>query len=148
VADGSPYVTIGAHTAKENAQPSAGVFINLEPEYAEAFSDKLLEITIRARQSAINPATNFEAGYFIIDQASSGWKGFALGPSFEDHVFFYTLEARSEAVSGTSKDRKWWTFGLGKGDAVQARHLIGIWPDTNGSTRALDIDRISIKIKN
>jgi len=137
------HVTVEAHASKGNTQPSAGVFIVLDPEYAQAFSGKLLEVTIRARQASSDPAARFEAGYFVVNKQDSGWKDFELGPDYEDHIFYYTLQKQA-AEPPTKK----WVLPWSKSRTSTApRHLIGIWPESKGRKRALDVEYIGVNIK-
>lgn len=119
------YVTAAAHVLRKDAPPSAGVFAELSSLFESGFAEKPLEVKVRARKSADNPSETFEFRYYTASVGDSQSRYFELTDEFQDYVFEFTPKAP-------------------KGDP--GIDYVGVWPDIEGKSRAMDISLFSVKI--
>ena len=117
------YAVLSAHVSRENAPPSAGVFLTLGAEDKKVFAKQNLRISIRARKGRANPVESFDIQYFAKD-VESGWRTFELTNEFEDYSFDYRA---------------------GNANAGENDYL-GIWPDVAGEALTMDVKWLKIEV--
>ncbi len=119
------HAVLSAHQSKENAPPSAGVFVTLGPNYEAAFGGKTLEVTVRAKAGAENPSDEFAMQYFTAGRGDSEEEFFGLTGQYQDYVvIFKTNPPRGEPASD----------------------YVGMWPDWDGKKRTMDLQSIRVKV--
>lgn len=119
------YAVLSAHVSRQNAPPSAGVFITLSPAYETKFAGQDLRITVNARKGRANPLDRFEVAYFTVGAGDSGWQVFELGNDFRDFSF---------------------TFTPGLPNGAASNDFVGIWPDNAGRGRTMDVKSLKVEI--
>lgn len=119
------YIIAAAHVRRNQIGGSAGVFVDLSPIYEAAFAEKELEITVRARKSANNPSEQFQLSYHTASVGDSRPYSFDLTGQFEDYTIYFTPNKP-------------------KGDP--ASDFVGVWPDTSGQSRAMDIESFRVRV--
>ncbi len=118
------YAVLSAHVSRENAPPSAGVFVTLSPAYRALYATQPLKVTIMARKGRASPLENFDVAYLSTDKGSSGWQTFELTNAFEAFSFVFTPQApQSEGGSD----------------------YVGFWPDVDGKSRTMDLKWIRVQ---
>ncbi len=118
------YAVMSASASVENAG-SAGVFVLLGEEYARAYAGKTLRLSVNARAGQNNPAEHFSLGFFVFTTGGTGWKTFS--PSKE----FSTYEV---------------TTTLGELNEGQPELYFGIWPDSKGDQKTLEVKSYSVEV--
>ena len=119
------YVIMWTDIARANIGGSAGVFAPLGPDYERAFGGQDLRMTITARQSAANPLTEFDMGYFTATVGDSAWQRRALTPDWQDYSFTFSPNPpRGEADID----------------------YFGIWPGEAGSGQRMDVSKMRIEV--
>lgn len=121
------YITAFTEIARENADPSAGIFAALGSDYERAFAGQKLQITIRARQGHNNPLTTFDMGYFSASAGlrDSGWKRCELTSEWQD----FTLEF-SPDLPNHDPDIDY----------------LGFWPGEEGDLKTMDVEFLKINV--
>ena len=117
------YAVLSAHVSRANAPSSAGVFLTLGPNDKKVFSNKNLRVTINARQGRANPLDSFEFRYFG-KGAGNRWRPFELTREFSEYSF---------------------DFKSGNAD-LKVSDYVGIWPDTAGRGRTMDVKWLKVEI--
>lgn len=117
------YAVLGAHLARVDAPPSAGVFGTLGAVHERNFAGHPIRITLRARQGQFSKSTRFEMGYFTAGAGDSEWATFYVGTEFSDFSFVFTP---AEAPLGGTD-------------------FIGIWPDESGAKGTIDV--LSVRVE-
>lgn len=121
------YAVLSAHLTKAEAPPSAGIFGALGPVYEAAYGGRKLEITVRARSGREDPSEAFSVQYFTASVGDSPAQVFQLSSEFEDYTFSYTPAA---PIGDPGSD------------------YVGMWPDLEGKSRTMDVERVSVKVAN
>lgn len=118
------YAVMSSNLPRKMAPPSAGIFGILGPKYERLFAEKMLKITVSARQGQDNPLDDFEMGYFTVGTGDSGWKTFELTPQFEDYIFTFRPKKNTEPDND----------------------YIGIWPGVEGKSKTMEVRAIKVEI--
>jgi len=122
---GVEYAVYSAHTAIDQAPASAGIFVQLNPEYEKAFGGKKVRVTVHAKADGDMPTDAFLFRYYTIEASNSAKTWFPAPVDFSDVSFEYTPAVNE---------------GEPKVD------FVGIWPDRSGMSRKLLVKSISVKI--
>ncbi|MEL6818585.1 MAG: hypothetical protein AAFP80_08055 [Pseudomonadota bacterium] len=112
-----------------NAGRTGGVSVTLPAEIEAAASGRTIEIKINAQQPVDNPSDQFAVAYSTAAVGNSGWRRFNLGVEPEDFSFDYDVPNHPDNLNG------------------QADYL-GIWADTSGSGRGVQINDLTIRLVN
>ena len=127
---GIEYATLTAQISLENSPPSIGVMTTIGEDVQNAFAEKDINVTVRARQNAARASKTFKIGYYALDGGASGWRDFTVTPEFQN----YTFEWRPGS-----------TEAKGAVDHPEVDY-IGIWPAPGGDNEAIDIEWIRVKV--
>lgn len=118
------YAVLSAHVSRENAPPSAGVFVTLPPAYKEMYAGQTLRISVIGRKGRASKLKSFDVAYISTDAGASGWQSFKITSEFEEFGFQFT--PKKSNAGGTD--------------------YVGIWPDVDGESRTLDVKSLKIEI--
>ena len=119
------YSIAAAHMLRRDAPPSAGVFAELGPIYEAAFATNNLSVTVRARAGKDRPAESFTVHYYSVGAGDSEAQMFTPTDEFQDYNF---------------------TFRPGAQRGDPGTDFIGIWPDVDGKSGTIEIERIRVEI--
>lgn len=119
------FIRLSTFTAMGEGPGSLGVFATLSADYERVFAGRDLRITVTARGAGPDPLARFDAAYFTVEGAPSGWQGFDLGEVFADHSFTYTPPIIA---------------------APPNADLVAIFPGRAGEQREMDVSRIRIEV--
>jgi len=119
------FVTMMTNVARSDAPASAGIFAPLGPDYEDAFANRKLRITVRARQGRTDPLKHFDMGYFTSDVGDTGWIKKPLTSDWEN----YTIEfSPNPPVNDLGVD------------------YFGIWPGEEGEKKTMDVQFMKIDV--
>lgn len=90
-ADSDYLLTLTALALDFPSSPDAGPHFRLAPDIEVAFSNRKVRISMRARATAQNGASGFQANYHTGPEGASGWVSFPLTKVFEDYTFDYQV---------------------------------------------------------
>jgi len=108
-----------------DVQKSAGVFVLLDARYSEVLAGKDLEITVRARAGTSKPSQQFMVTFLPHTSGKVRWKTFEPTAEFQDYKLTTTL-------GPFLKD--------------QPEIYFGIWPDKDGRSRTLEVEKYEIRV--
>lgn len=110
---------------KSNVQPSAGVFAVLGPEYSKAYAGKDLVLTVRAKAADDKPSEKFMIGFFPYTTGRVKWQTFEPSADYENFTISTTL---------------------GPYNAEQPEIYFGVWPDKDGQSRSIEVQRYEVRL--
>ncbi len=94
----------------------------IQTDLEVAFSEKNLKVTIRARRAPVNGSPMMRAEYYASADETSDWKSFLVTPEWQDYTFNY-VPPKSAANLGLD--------------------FLGIWADSDGLGRAVEISKVT-----
>jgi len=71
--------------------PDSGPHFRLAPDLEAQFSNRDVRISVRARSTEEKGASHFEVNYASGPEGESGWKRFALQPTFRNYSFDFKV---------------------------------------------------------
>ena len=119
------HAVLSAQTARNLAPPSAGIFIELGPEYEAAFKGRKLRVSALVKAGETLPTESFTFQYYAVGGGQSQEARFPVTNSYEPLSFDYVLPAKRQAP---------------------AADYVGIWPDIEGKNRTLYLKRIRVEL--
>jgi hypothetical protein len=115
------FMRIRAERGPLDGMHSAGAFFALSPSELSALQGHRVRITIRARQSSIQPAEGLRVSFFVPGVGQDSWQRMPLSDTYQDIVF--------DAVPASCE----WTFGF-----------VGLWPDWAFEADTAEIERVDL----
>lgn len=113
-------------SGSESPNPKRGPHFRLSADVEQTFQGKTIEITVKARPAATDPAHIILLNYSAGPAGDSGWKEFELTPDFSEYRFSFEVPKR---------------FG------PQGVDYLGIRPKYAGFLQAIEVESIAIQLK-
>ncbi|MAW85537.1 MAG: hypothetical protein CMJ42_03295 [Phyllobacteriaceae bacterium] len=105
---------------------TGGVFVIVPEEIEQRVGGKTITVTVWAKSAADNPSPSFAVAYSTAAVGNSGWQTFEPGTAVSAHRFDYEVPEPKGAPG---------------------RDFIGIWADTDGKGRAIDVEGVEVVLK-
>ncbi|MFP1631699.1 hypothetical protein ACLB6G_08180 [Zhengella sp. ZM62] len=105
---------------------TGGVFLIVPGEIEQRVGGKTITVTVWAKAAASDPSPSFAVAYSTAAVGNSGWHVFEPGKVLNAYRFDYDVPAPKGAPG---------------------RDFIGIWADTDGKGRAIDVAGVDVVIK-
>lgn len=116
-------MTSGAVTEIASGTTS-GVYLTIPEDVALSFADKVVRVSVLAKQPATNPSAQFAVAYSTADNGNSGWEYFIPTTAWAAHSFTYRV---APPISGGTD-------------------FVGIWADTSKNGKGLLVDSVLIEV--
>ncbi|MBZ0163626.1 MAG: hypothetical protein K8H74_13045 [Notoacmeibacter sp.] len=118
------HVRLSSKAAKPTAAGhTGGVFLELGNDIERLVSGKKIRVTVWARSADKHPSPGFAVAYSTAAVGNSGWKMFKLGAEVEPFRFEYSVPVAQKKPGSD---------------------FLGIWADTEGKGRSVDVFAIEI----
>lgn len=104
---------------------TGGVFVIVPEDIEQRVGGKTIAVTVRARAAAGNPSPSFAVAYSTAAVGTSGWRVFAVKQALGTHRFTYRVPPPKGAPG---------------------RDFIGIWADTEGKGRSIEVAGVEVSI--
>ncbi|MBL4596820.1 MAG: hypothetical protein JKX99_09620 [Robiginitomaculum sp.] len=119
--DDGLFIRAAAGQPPDQGTRSAGVFLALLPDIEQAWAGRTVHLAIELRQPPINPSQDVMIRYYSISRQNGPIVPCAVSAQWQTCHMSYTIPQSDEPPNVT---------------------FIGIWPDTKGLSRFIDVRRI------
>ena len=102
------------------------IYFIVPEEIEQRVGGKTITVTVWAKSAADNPSPSFAVAYSTAAVGNSGWQTFEPGTAVSAHRFDYEVPEPKGAPG---------------------RDFIGIWADTDGKGRAIDVEGVEVVLK-
>jgi len=119
------YIVMLSNIPRKDAPASPGIFAVLDKHYEQAFAEKKIRVTVRARSGQKNPLTYFDMQYSTADVGDTGWLRRSLTTQWMDYSFEFTPKAPQNDLEAD---------------------YVGIWPGETGKKKTMDVQFMKIDV--